>query len=139
MRCIALPLLQLEAPTWWRPTADEERWRSEVRAFGLSTVCIAIGLGVSTVLLDMPAYPRGSGGGAALGDLVSALLSGPAEEIVVLVVPLIFLRAARWPWWAVISCAVMLRLLYPSASAKVERDSACSPCWLRGAWRPKAK
>ena len=109
---IALPLLKLEAPSWWRPSAAGDRWGSEVRAFGLSTVCIAIGLGVSAILLDMPAYPRGSGTGAAMGDLLSSLLAGPGEEVVVLVVPLIFLRAAKWPWWAVIAAAVALRLLY---------------------------
>jgi membrane protease YdiL (CAAX protease family) len=109
---IAIPLLNLEAPTWWRPAADQGRWRTEARAFGLATVCISIGLGVSTILLDMPAYPRGSGTGAAWGDLLNALLAGPAEEIVVLVIPLIFLRVARWPWWAVITVAVILRLLY---------------------------
>ena len=110
---IALPLLRLEAPSWWRPlAAGEASWRSEARAFGLATVCIAVGLSVSTMLLDMPAYPRASGTGAAMGDLVGALLAGPAEEIVVLVVPLIFLRAARWPWWSVIAAAVVLRLLY---------------------------
>lgn len=114
---VAIPLLNLEAPSWARPADPGTRWRAEVRAFGLAGVCIAVGLGTSTILLDMPAYPRGTGSGAAWGDLLSGLLAGPAEEIpaeeiVVLVVPLVFLRAARWPWWAVITAAVVLRLLY---------------------------
>jgi hypothetical protein len=109
---VAIALLNLEAPTWWRPADRESRWRSEARALGLATVCIAVGIGTSTLLLDMPAYPRGPDSASAWVDLLSALLAGPAEEIVVLVVSLIFLRAARWPWWAVITAAVVLRLLY---------------------------
>jgi hypothetical protein len=109
---VAIRLLNLEAPTWARPVDPGTRWRTELRAFGLASVCIAVGLGTSTILLDMPAYPRGTGSGAARADLLSGLLAGPAEEIVVLVVPLVLLRAARWPWWAVITAAVVLRLLY---------------------------
>jgi hypothetical protein len=114
---VAIPLLTLVAPTWAGPAGPGTRWCTEVRAFVLAGVCVAVGLGTSTILLDMPAYPRGTGSGAAWGDLLSGLLAGPAEEIpaeeiVVLVVPLVFLRVARWPWCAVITAAVMLRLLF---------------------------
>jgi len=109
---IAIPLLNLEAPSWWRGVDRDSRWRSEATAFGLATVCIAVGLVTSTIPLDMPDYPRGADSASAWADLLSALLAGPAEEIVVLIVPLIFLRAARWPWWAVITAAVVLRLMY---------------------------
>lgn len=109
---IAIPLLRMEAPTWWRPTGAGPRWQLGAHAFGLASLAIGVGLWVSTVLLNMPAYPHGSGTGAAVGSLPSAALAGPGEEVIVLAVPLIFLRAVNWPWWAVVPAAVILRLLY---------------------------
>lgn len=109
---IAIPLLRIEAPTWWRSTGAGPPWQLEAHAFGLASLAIGVGLWVSTVLLNMPDYPHGSGTGAAVASLLSAALAGPGEEVVVLAVPLIFLRAANWPWWAVVPAAVILRLLY---------------------------
>lgn len=108
---IAIPLLALEAPGWATPVGQEPRWRTEICAFGLGTGCIVLGLGLSSLLGSLN-YPRAEGPGAAWRDLLSSLLAGPTEEILVLAVPIIFLRAAKWSWWAVIATAVTLRLLF---------------------------
>lgn len=108
---IAVVLLRRSAPSWARPATAGPWWAAQLAGFGLAFVAIFAGT-TATALLRARAYPGGHATGAAWPMLVNSLLAGPMEEIVVLVVPLVFLRAARWPWWAVIGTGLVLRLAY---------------------------
>jgi hypothetical protein len=84
---------------------------AELKSFGLvwtSLLASAIVAG----LIGHNRYHESHSAAAAWPSVVNSLLAGPAEEVVVLVLPLVFLRAARWPWWQVISAALVLRIAY---------------------------
>ena len=108
---VAVVLLRREAPSWARPTPTGPRWIMELRAFGLAWLAIFVGTTLVRVLSWLP-RPEVDPGWPPLSGLIAALLAGPTEEIVVLVVPLVFLRAARWRWPAVITAMLVLRLAY---------------------------
>ena len=108
---VAIALLMREAPSWSRPVLPSARWRTELKAFGLGWSASLAG-GILTRILGIGAYPRSHAAASAWPSAAGSLLAGPAEEIVVLVVPLVFLRAAKWPWWQVISAGLVLRLAY---------------------------
>lgn len=107
----AVVLLAREAPSWSKPTGPGARWSAELKTFGLGWSAMAAG-GITAALLGTPDYPESHAAASAWPSAISSLLAGPTEEIVVLVVPLVFLRAARWSWWQVIPAALALRLAY---------------------------
>lgn len=108
---VALVLLRREAPTWARPVRRGPRWVAELQAFGLGLVAILAG-GTTLALVAWLTHPGLHNNWSGSPGIVAALLAGPAEETVVLVVPVVFLRAARWAWWAVIPAMLALRLAY---------------------------
>lgn len=111
---VAVPLLAREAPAWARPTGRRPRWLSELKAFGLAIFAIFVGSTAVRALgwLPHPHLHTSSSGWSGWSGIVAGLLAGPSEEIVVLVVPVVFLRAAKWPWAAVIAAMLALRLAY---------------------------
>lgn len=108
---LAILVVSREAPTWARPTPPGGRWWTELKAFGLGWAACLAG-GVATSLLHSPSYPRSHAAASAWPSVVGSLLAGPVEETVVLVMPLVLLRAARWRWWQVILAGLVLRLAY---------------------------
>lgn len=108
---VAVPLLRREAPTWTRPVRPGMRWVSELRAFGLGLTAIFAGSTALKLLGWLP-HPHLENSWSGGPGLVAVLLAGPAEEVVVLVLPVVFMRAAKWPWWAVITAMLALRLAY---------------------------
>ncbi|HET6152596.1 MAG TPA: hypothetical protein VFE15_06545, partial [Marmoricola sp.] len=85
----AVIVLAREAPSWWRPISSEARWLAELKSFGLAYTAILAG-SIASSLLGNAGYPRGKGAGAAWPQAISSLLAGPTEEIIVLVLPLVF-------------------------------------------------
>lgn len=108
---IAVALLAREAPSWARPIHPGPRWVQELKASGLAFLAIYAG-SITASLIGPARYPTSHAATAAWPNLVNSLLAGPTEEIVVLVMPIVFLRAAKWPWWAVITAGLALRLAY---------------------------
>lgn len=108
---VAIPLLMREAPSWAHPRLPGRRWITELKAFALGWLAIFVG-STAVKLLGWLPHPSLRGGWSGTPGIAAGLLAGPTEEIVVLVVPLVFLRAARWPWWAVLTAMLALRLAY---------------------------
>lgn len=108
---VAVPLLMREAPSWATPRPDGRRWLSNLQSFTLAWLAVFVG-GIAMRLLAGLPHPPHRVVWEGLPGLVVAVLAGPTEEIVVLVLPLVFLRAARWPWWAVLTTMLVLRLAY---------------------------
>ncbi|MCW2855263.1 MAG: family intrarane metalloprotease [Marmoricola sp.] len=108
---IAVAFLAIEAPSWSKPRVPGARWSAELKAFGLGW-CATLAGSIASDLLGIGAYPRSHAAASAWPSAAGALFAGPVEEIVVLVVPLVFLRAAKWPWWQVIIAGLVLRLAY---------------------------
>lgn len=108
---VGVALLAREVPSWTRPIGPSPRWRTELKAFGLAWLAMFVA-GIVTQLLGIGEYPRSHAAASAWPSAISSLFAGPSEEIVVLVVPLVFLRAAKWPWWQVIAAGLVLRLAY---------------------------
>lgn len=108
---VAVPLLMREAPGWARPRLPGSRWLSNLKSFVLTWLAVFAG-GIAMRLLAWLPHPPQHAAWDGVPGLLAGLLAGPTEEIVVLVVPLVFLRAARWPWWAVVPAMLVLRLAY---------------------------
>jgi hypothetical protein len=108
---LAVAALRREAPTWSRPTRPGARWIAELRAFGLAWLAILAG-GLASRIFGNSSYPESHAGANAWPSAVNSLLAGPGEEIIVLVAPLVFLRAAKRPWWQVIVIGLALRIAY---------------------------
>jgi hypothetical protein len=107
----AIVVLAREAPSWSRATAPDARWLAELKSFGLAWAAIFAG-SIASSALGIGSYPRGNGPGAAWPETTLSLLAGPTEEIIVLVLPLVLLRAAKRPWWQVIAIGLVLRIAY---------------------------
>ena len=108
---VAVPLLAREAPSWGRPRPSGKRVLRTLLAFCLAWLALLAG-GIAMRMLGSLPHPVDRATWEGVPGLVVAVLAGPTEEIVVLVVPLVFLRAARWPWWAVLTTMIALRLAY---------------------------
>lgn len=108
---LAVVVLAREAPSWARPTSRSSSWVAQLKAFGLTWAALLVS-GFVANLIGIRSYPQSHSSAEAWPSAINSLLAGPAEEIVVLVVPMVFLRAAKRPWWQVIAIGLVLRIAY---------------------------
>lgn len=108
---VAAGVLASLAPTWSRPISSGPRSLTVLKTFGLGWLAMAAGSLAGSLIGMRPA--AGTHNPAMVWpEMVNSALAGPGEEIVVLALPLVFLRVGKWRWSAVFAVALVLRLAY---------------------------
>ena len=110
----ALALARVAPESFW-PSRSSRPWRNQISAFGaawMATVAGSLAVSLINAIPSLHHTPPAHGSAAAWPATIDALMAGPTEEIVVLLLPLVLLRAGRLPWSVVIAGCLALRLAY---------------------------